>query len=106
MNVFDSEYYLRGIYNFDRGTLSKTRTYKKMKNFTLKQITDACGGLYVGDVNLINTPISSVERDSRQIKENSLFLAIKPREFPATIPSVFAFAACWRSASINLEINP
>ena len=50
---------------------------QKMKTFTLKQITDACGGLYVGDVNLINTPISSVERDSRQIKENSLFLAIK-----------------------------
>ncbi|MCH5303900.1 MAG: UDP-N-acetylmuramoyl-tripeptide--D-alanyl-D-alanine ligase [Ruminococcus sp.] len=48
-----------------------------MKHFTLKQIAEACGGTYVGDKNLINTPISSVERDSRNIKKNSLFLAIK-----------------------------
>lgn len=48
-----------------------------MKNFTLKQIALACNGKYVGNENLIDTPISSVERDSRQIKENSLFLAIK-----------------------------
>lgn len=48
-----------------------------MKRFTLQQIADACGGRYYGDENLKNTAISSVERDSRQIKENSLFLAIK-----------------------------
>lgn len=48
-----------------------------MKNFTLKQIAEACGGKYTGDEKLINTPVSSIERDSRNIKKNSLFLAIK-----------------------------
>ncbi len=48
-----------------------------MKKFTLKQIAEACGGKYTGDEKLINTPVSSIERDSRNIKENSLFLAIK-----------------------------
>ena len=48
-----------------------------MKHFTLRQIALACNGTYVGDENLLDTAISSVERDSRQIKPNSLFLAIK-----------------------------
>lgn len=48
-----------------------------MKKFTLAQITQACNGKYVGDPKLIDTAVSSIERDSRQIKENSLFLAIK-----------------------------
>ena len=48
-----------------------------MKKFTLKQIAEACGGKYTGDENLINTAVSSIERDSRNIKKDSLFLAIK-----------------------------
>lgn len=48
-----------------------------MKKFTLEEIAAACGGKYVGDESLKSTAISSVERDSRCIKENSLFLAIK-----------------------------
>lgn len=48
-----------------------------MKKFTLEEIAVACNGKYVGDENLKSAEISSVERDSRQIKENSLFLAIK-----------------------------
>lgn len=48
-----------------------------MKHFTLEEIALACGGEYVGSEELKNTAISSVERDSRNIKENSLFLAIK-----------------------------
>lgn len=48
-----------------------------MKHFTLEQIADACGGKYTGDEKLKTTPVSSIERDSRNIKENSLFLAIK-----------------------------
>lgn len=48
-----------------------------MKHFTLKEIAKACGGTYVGDKNLIDAPVSSIERDSRNIKKNSLFLAIK-----------------------------
>jgi UDP-N-acetylmuramoyl-tripeptide--D-alanyl-D-alanine ligase len=48
-----------------------------MKRFTLSQIADACGGTYIGEHSLKETPVSSIERDSRNIKENSLFLAIK-----------------------------
>ena len=48
-----------------------------MKPFTLEEIAAACGGIYVGDEALKHTCITSVERDSRQIKDGSLFLAIK-----------------------------
>ena len=47
-----------------------------MKHFTLAEIAAACGGEYVGDDSLKNTYITSVERDSRAIKNGSLFLAI------------------------------
>lgn len=48
-----------------------------MKKFTLAEIASACGGKYVGDEALAQNTVTSVERDSRQIKEGSLFLAIK-----------------------------
>lgn len=48
-----------------------------MKKFTLKQVANACNGKFVGDEKFLDFPIISVERDSRQIKDGSLFLAIK-----------------------------
>ena len=48
-----------------------------MKDFTLAEIAKACNGEYVGDESLKHTKITSVERDSRQVKNGSLFLAIK-----------------------------
>ncbi len=48
-----------------------------MKKFTLKQVAEACKGKFVGDEKYLDYPITSVERDSREIKEGSLFLAIK-----------------------------
>ena len=48
-----------------------------MKPFTLEEIAIACGGKYIGDEALKQNTITSVERDSRAIKEGSLFLAIK-----------------------------
>ncbi len=48
-----------------------------MKNFTLAEIAASCGGKYVGEEALKNTAITSVERDSRAVKDGSLFLAIK-----------------------------
>ena len=47
-----------------------------MKPFTLSEIAAACGGKYVGSEEMKSTAITSVERDSRQIKPGSLFLAI------------------------------
>ncbi len=48
-----------------------------MKHFTLEEIAVSCGGKYVGSESEKHTAITSVERDSRQIKQGSLFLAIK-----------------------------
>ena len=48
-----------------------------MKPFTLQEIAAACGGTYVGSDEMKNVCITSVERDSREVKEGSLFLAIK-----------------------------
>ena len=64
-----------------------------MKHFTLEQIAEACGGKYIGDESLKNTAVSSIERDSRNIKENSLFLALKARGLTATILSKNAMRA-------------
>lgn len=48
-----------------------------MKRFTLAEIAAACGGQYVGSDDLRQTYITSVERDSRNIQNGSLFLAIR-----------------------------
>lgn len=48
-----------------------------MKPFTLAEIAAACGGTYVGNEDMKSAVITSVEHDSRQVKEGSLFLAIK-----------------------------
>ena len=48
-----------------------------MKPFTLGEIAAACGGRFVGTAEQKQQCITSVERDSRQIKDGSLFLAIK-----------------------------
>ena len=46
----------------------------KLKNMTLKNITEACNGSYVGDDSILNEEISGVEKDSRLIKEGYLYL--------------------------------
>ncbi len=48
-----------------------------MKRFTLEEIANACGGQFVGTDAQKTLCITSVERDSRQIREGSLFLAIQ-----------------------------
>ncbi len=48
-----------------------------MKPFTLEEIANACGGRFFGTEAQKRLCITSVERDSRWIKDGSLFLAIK-----------------------------
>lgn len=48
-----------------------------MKPFTLEEIAAACSGKFVGSEEQKKLVITSVERDSRQVKNGSLFLAIK-----------------------------
>lgn len=47
-----------------------------MKSFTLKQALDACKGKYYGEMELLNTELSSIVTDSRKVKKNALFAAI------------------------------
>lgn len=48
-----------------------------MKNMTLKAITAACGGTYFGDEASAEKEVSSVVIDSRKVKKDSLFVAIR-----------------------------
>lgn len=47
-----------------------------MKNLTLENIAKACNGIYHGDPTLLSKEVSSVTTDSRQVTEDSLFIAI------------------------------
>ena len=48
-----------------------------MKNLTLKNIAAACGGTYVGPIELLDKEVTSITTDSRNAENGSLFVAIK-----------------------------
>jgi len=48
-----------------------------MKPYTIREIADACGGLFSGAEELADKCVSSVERDNREVKDGSLFLCFK-----------------------------
>ena len=48
-----------------------------MKNMTLREITKACKGIYCGDESFLDKGVSSVVIDSRLVKKDSLYVAIK-----------------------------
>ena len=79
----------------------------KLKNMTLKNITEACNGSYVGDDSVLNEEISGVEKDSRLIKEGYLYLPfvgarVDGHDF---IPQVFEKGALATLSEKDLE-NP
>lgn len=79
----------------------------KLKNMTLKNITEACNGSYVGDDSILNEEISGVEKDSRLIKEGYLYLPfvgarVDGHDF---IPQVFEKGALATLSEKDLE-NP
>ncbi len=48
-----------------------------MKNLTLINIANSCGGkLYCGDDNIANTEVSAIVTDNRQVTKDSMFIAI------------------------------
>lgn len=47
-----------------------------MKHFTLKQFADACCGTYYGPEELLNKEIQGVVIDSRQVRDDYLFVAM------------------------------
>lgn len=48
-----------------------------MKNLTLKNMADACGGIYAGPNEAAGTQITAVVTDSRKIEQGCLFAAIR-----------------------------
>lgn len=48
-----------------------------MKNLTLKNIADACHGIYYGSEEQAGTEVAGVVIDSRQVEQDYLFVAIK-----------------------------
>lgn len=48
-----------------------------MKAITIKEILDSCNGNFIGAEENLNTKVTSIVTDSRQAKENSMFVAIK-----------------------------
>lgn len=48
-----------------------------MKAITIKEILDSCNGKFIGAEEKLNTKVTSIVTDSRQAKENSMFVAIK-----------------------------
>lgn len=64
---------------------------QKMKNMTLENIANACGGEFFGEERLKGACISSVSTDSRKIEKGCLFVAIPGARVDGHkfIPSVF-----------------
>ena len=48
-----------------------------MKNLTLREILNSCNGTFIGDNSALDLKVNSIVTDSRQAKENTLFVAIK-----------------------------
>ena len=48
-----------------------------MRNMTLGQIAQACGGVYIGEEQEKQTVIRGAVTDSRQVEEGFLFIPIK-----------------------------
>lgn len=48
-----------------------------MRNLTIRNITDACEGTYIGDPSFLDFEIDNVTTDSRVVSKDSLFIAIK-----------------------------
>ena len=47
-----------------------------MKNLSLRNITNACHGIYHGDESFLDIEVNDVVIDSRKVKKNDLFVAI------------------------------
>lgn len=48
-----------------------------MKEMTLEQITQACHGTYVGDLDKLQVEIKGAVTDSRKVEEGFLFIPIQ-----------------------------
>lgn len=80
---------------------------KQMPNMTLKNITKACEGTYIGAADLEEKVICGAVIDSRLVEEDYLFIPIKGERVDGHkfIPQVFEKGACCVLSEVELE-NP
>lgn len=66
-----------------------------MRHFTIQQFTEACGGTFYGSEELLNKEIKGVVVDSRQVKQDYLFVATVGERVDGHrfIPDVYAKGA-------------
>ncbi len=78
---------------------------KEMPNMTLKNITEACNGIYVGTAEREDKIICGAVIDSRLVEEDYLFIPIKGEHVDGHkfIPQVFEKGACCVLSEIDLE---
>ena len=80
---------------------------EKMQNLTLKNIATACGGVYVGNMELQEKEICGAVIDSRLVEQDYLFIPIKGERVDGHtfIPQVFEKGALCVLSEMDLE-NP
>lgn len=78
---------------------------KEMPNMTLKNIAQACNGIYVGAEECAEKVICGAVIDSRLVEEDYLFIPIKGERVDGHnfIPQVFEKGACCVLSEIELE---
>lgn len=78
---------------------------KEMPNMTLKNIADACEGIYIGANEFEDKVICGAVIDSRLVEEDYLFIPIKGERVDGHkfIPQVFEKGACCVLSEVELE---
>lgn len=73
------------------GCYHRSKNENRMPDMTLRNITEACGGTYVGSTECLSDTIAGAVIDSRQVKQDYLFIPIKGEKVDGHkfIPDVF-----------------
>ena len=73
------------------GSYHRNKNENQMPNMTLRNITEACGGTYVGSQEHLLDVVEGVVIDSRQVKRGFLYIPIKGEKVDGHefIPDVF-----------------
>ena len=73
------------------GCYHRSKMENQMPEMTLRNITEACSGTYVGSLESMSDTVAGVVIDSRQVKQDYLFIPIKGEKVDGHkfIPDVF-----------------
>ena len=78
-----------------------------MKAITIKEILDSCNGKFIGAEEKLNTRVTSIVTDSRQAKENSMFVAIKGEKVDGHkfVPMTYSQGAVCALVEEKVDVN-